>query len=340
MRGRGAALLLGCVLLALAVLASLGLGARPVPVDEVLGSYLAFDGSADQIVVRELRLPRTVVGLLVGAALGVAGVLMQGLSRNPVADPGLLGVSAGAALGVVVAITVFGASTAAAYVWIGVLGAAIASVVVFAVAGRSARSPITALVLAGAAVSATLGSLTASVLAVDQQTLDQYRFWAVGSLQGRELAVAADVAPLVVTGLVLAMLGSRGLDALALGEDVARALGRNVGLVRIGVLVAIVLLTGGAVAAAGPIAFVGLVVPHLVRPFAGPWHSWQLMLSAVYAPVLVLVADVVGRLVVRPAELPVGIVTAVVGAPFLVWVVRRERGARAVGVRDVTTVAS
>jgi iron complex transport system permease protein len=339
MHGRWTGLSIGCALLAVAVLASLGLGARPVALGDVLGSYLAFDGSADQIVVRELRLPRTIVGVLVGAALGVAGVLMQGLSRNPVADPGLLGVSAGAALGVVVAITLFGASTAAAYVWVGVLGAAIASVVVFAVAGRTARSPITALVLAGAAVSATVGSLTASILAVDRQTLDQYRFWAVGSLQGRGLAVAADIAPLVLAGLVLALLSSRGLDALALGEDVARALGRSVGLVRIGVLVAIVLLTGAAVAAAGPLAFVGLVVPHLVRPLTGPRHSWQLLLSAVYAPVLVLVADVVGRLAVRPAELPLGIVLAVVGAPFLIWVVRRERRPRTVDVQTLSAVS-
>jgi iron complex transport system permease protein len=250
-------------------------------------------------------------------------------------------VSAGAALGVVVAITFTGVSTAAAYVWFGVLGAAIASVVVFAVTSRSARSPVTALVLAGAAVSATLGSLTASVLAVDQQTLDQYRFWAVGSLQSRELSVAADIAALVVAGLVLAMLSARGLDALALGEDVARALGRNIAVVRVGVLVAIVLLTGAAVAAAGPIAFVGLVVPHLVRPLAGLRHGWQLLLATVYAPVLVLFADVVGRVVVRPAELPVGIVMAVVGAPFLVWVVRRERRTRpTISAQSMTAVAS
>ena len=338
--GRWAGLLVGAALLGAAVLVSLGLGARPVALGDVLGSYLAFDGTADQIVVRELRLPRTVVGLLVGTALGAAGVLMQGLSRNPVADPGLLGVSAGAALGVVVAIILFGARTAAGYVWVGVLGAAAASVVVFAVAARSTRSPITTLVLAGAAVSATLGSVTAGVLAVDQQTLDQYRFWAVGSLQSRELSVAADIAPLVGAGLGLAMLCSRGLDALAMGEDVARALGRNVGLLRVGVLSAIVLLTGAAVAAAGPIAFVGLVVPHLVRPFSGMRHGWQLLLATVYAPVLVLVADVVGRLVVRPAELPVGIVMAVVGAPFLIWVVRRERRPRSVGQPNVAAVAS
>lgn len=325
MRDRLTGLSAGCLLLALSLLGSLALGARPVDLADVVGALTAFDGSVEQIVVRDLRLPRTVVGLVVGAALGVAGVLMQGLSRNPVADPGLLGVSAGAALGVVAAITFAGVTTTAGYVWFGVAGAAAASVVVFAVAGRSPRSPLTALVLAGAAVSATLGSLTASVLVVDQQTLDQYRFWAVGSLQGRGLAVAAAIMPLIALGLVVAAMCARGLDALALGEDVARALGGNIGVVRLGTLLAIVLLTGAAVAAAGPIAFVGLVVPHLVRPFAGPRHGWQLMLAAAVAPTLLLTADVIGRLAVRPAELPVGIVMAVVGAPFLIWIVRRER---------------
>jgi iron complex transport system permease protein len=325
MRGRLTGLSAGCLLLALSLLGSLALGARPVDLADVVAALTAFGGSVEQIVVRDLRLPRTVVGLVVGAALGVAGVLMQGLSRNPVADPGLLGVSAGAALGVVAAITFAGATTTAGYVWFGVAGAAAASVVVFAVAGRSPRSPVTALVLAGAAVSATLGSLTASVLVVDQQTLDQYRFWAVGSLQGRGLAVATAIMPLIALGMVVAAMCARGLDALALGEDVARALGGNIGVVRLGTLLAIVLLTGAAVAAAGPIAFVGLVVPHLVRPFAGPRHGWQLVLAAVVAPTLLLTADVIGRLAVRPAELPVGIVMAVVGAPFLIWMIRRER---------------
>jgi iron complex transport system permease protein len=325
MRGRVAGLSVGCLLLALALLGSLALGARPVDLADVVGGLLAFDATPGQIVVRDLRLPRTVVGLVVGAALGVAGVLMQGLSRNPVADPGLLGVSAGAALGVVAAITFAGVTTTAGHVWFGVAGATAASVVVFAVAGRSPRSPVTALVLAGAAVTATLGSLTAGVLVVDQQTLDQYRFWAVGSLQGRGLAVAAAIVPLIALGLVVAAMCARGLDALALGEDVARALGGNIGVVRVGTLLAIVLLTGAAVAAAGPIAFVGLVVPHLVRPFAGLRHGWQLVLAAVVAPTLLLTADVLGRLVVRPAELPVGIVMAVVGAPFLIRIVRRER---------------
>jgi iron complex transport system permease protein len=322
---QGLVLAVGGAVLVAAVLASLALGARPVAVADVWGAFRDFDGSADQIAVRELRLPRTLVGLVVGVALGVAGVVMQGLTRNPVADPGLLGVSAGAALGVVSAVTLFGVATLAGYVWFALGGALLAATTVYAVGIRSRRSPVAALVLAGAAVSATLGSLTGSVLVLDQQTLDQYRFWAVGSLVGRDVTVAAQMAPLVVVGLGLAGASARALDAFALGDDVARALGRNLTLSRLLAGVAVVVLTGTAVAAAGPIAFVGLVIPHLVRPMMGSRHGWVLLASAIYAPSLVLWSDVVGRLLVRPAELPVGIVTAVVGAPFLIWVVRRER---------------
>jgi iron complex transport system permease protein len=315
----GSALLLGCVL------ASLGLGARPVPADDVVRALLAYDGSPDQIAVRELRLPRTVVALMVGVALGVAGVLMQGLTRNPVADPGLFGVSAGAALGVVAAVTLVGVASAAGYVWFALVGALVAGLAVFYVSARRRGAPVTTMVLAGAAVSATLSSVSASILAVDQQTLDQYRFWAVGSLQSGELSVAVALAPVVVSGLLLAAVAAPGLDALALGDDVARALGRKVGLTYLLAGTSVVVLTGAAVAAAGPIAFVGLVVPHLVRPLAGPRHGWLLLHAAMYAPAMVLAADVLGRLVVRPAELPVGIVLALVGAPFLVWLVRRDR---------------
>jgi len=314
----------GLLLLLAAGIASLALGARPVAVADVVGALTAFDASPDQIAVRELRIPRTVMGVLVGVALGVAGAVMQGLTRNPVADPGLLGVSAGAALGVVAAVVLAGVVSVSGYVWFAMGGALFAAVVVYAVGARNNRSPVATLVLAGAAVSATLGSLTGSILVLDQQTLDQYRFWAVGSLLSRDLSVAAQITPLVAVGVLLAVASARGLDALAMGDDVARALGRNVTTNRAVAGGAVVVLTGAAVAAAGPIAFVGLVVPHLVRPMVGQSHGRLLLASAVYAPALLLWADVVGRLVIRPAELPVGIVTAIAGAPFLIWVVRRE----------------
>jgi iron complex transport system permease protein len=326
-RQRLLALVLGALLVALALLASLALGARPVAISDVVGAFTGFDGSPDQIAVRSLRLPRTVLGLAVGVALGVAGAVMQGLTRNPVADPGLLGVSAGAALGVVGAVVLGGVATVSGYVWFAFAGALVAAVTVYAVASRSRRAPVTSLVLAGAAVTATLGSITSSVLVVDQQTLDQYRFWAVGSLLGRDLGTAMAIVPFVGAGLLAAAACARGLDALALGDEVALALGRSLGATRFVAGLAIVLLTGAAVAAAGPIAFVGLVVPHLVRPLVGSRHDWLLLASALYAPALLLWADVLGRLLIRPAELPAGVVTALLGAPFLIWLVRRDRRA-------------
>lgn len=337
---RSAGLAVGIALFVTALLASLGLGARSVGVADVVGALVDYDGSPDQIAVRELRLPRTLVGLVVGIALGFAGTLMQGLTRNPVADPGLLGVSAGAALGVVVAVVAGGVTTLTGYVWFAIVGAMIGALIVVAVpASRHSSSPA-GLVLAGAAVSATLGSLTASILALDQQTLDQYRFWSVGSLQSRDFAIALDILPFIVVGVVLAVATAPGLDALALGDDVAQGLGRNVAAVRAIAGLAIVLLTGTAVAAAGPIAFIGLITPHLVRPWSGVRHVWVLLFAAVYAPSLLLWADVVGRLLIRPAELPVGIVTAVIGAPVLIWVIRRDRAsAREATVRRTEVAA-
>jgi len=278
--------------------------------------------------VLDLRLPRTVVGLVVGAALGLAGAVMQGLTRNPLADPGLLGVNAGAATAVVLAISVLGVTSPAGYVWFALLGAAAAAVVVYGVAatGREGATPVK-LTLAGAAVGAMLLSVTTAVLVVDTSTFDQFRFWQVGSLSGRDLPVVLAVLPVLALGAVLALVLGPLLDALSLGEDVARGLGQRTGLVRLLGAVAVVLLCGGATAVAGPISFVGLAVPHLVRALTGPSHRWLLPLSALVAPVLLLLADVLGRVVARPGELQVGIVTAFLGAPVLVAVVRSRRGA-------------
>jgi iron complex transport system permease protein len=292
----------------------------------VWDALVAFDGSPDQLVVRDLRVPRTLLGVVVGAAFGLGGALAQALTRNPIADPGLLGVNAGAALGVVVAIVVAGVSTFAGWVGFALVGAGLSSLAVHVLAlrGRDGGRP-TRLVLAGAAMTALLTSLTTTVLLTDQQALDAFRFWVVGSLSGRQVGVAAEVLPFLLVGAVLALAAARGLDALALGEDTARALGRRVGAVRALAALAITLLTGAAVAAAGPIAFVGLVVPHAARAVAGHDLRRVLAVSAVLGPVLLLAADVAGRLVVRPAELQAGVMTALVGAGALVVIARRTR---------------
>jgi iron complex transport system permease protein len=314
-------------LLAVVAMASLALGAKPIPFGTVWDSLWAYDAASnDQLIIRSLRVPRTVLGIIVGASLGLAGAVMQGVARNPLADPGILGVNAGAALAVVVGIHVFGVASLLGYVWFAFAGAAVASVVVYALAsvGRDGATPVK-LALAGAAMTSLLASLTSTVLLIDVSTLDQYRFWAVGSLAGRSTDIAAQVGPFAAAGTVLALAGARSLNTLALGDDVARSLGQRVGLARTLAATAVVVLVGSATAAAGPIAFVGLAIPHVARAIVGPDYRWILPYSMVLAPVLLLGADVLGRVVARPGELQVGIVTALAGAPVFILLVRRRR---------------
>ena len=260
-----------------------------------------------------------IVGLLVGAALGAAGTVMQGLTRNPLADPGILGVNAGAALFVVIGIYSFGLTSLYAYVWFAFAGAAVASVVVYSLGslGREGATPVK-LALAGAALTALLGSITTAILLVDVDTLDQFRFWIVGSLAGRTATIAVSVAPFIVAGLLLALAcGPIAQHARPRRRRRPRARpARRPGRERSGA-VAIVLLCGAAIAAAGPIVFVGLAVPHIARAITGPDYRWIMPYSIILAPVLLLGADVIGRVVARPGELQVGIVTAVLGAPDL-----------------------
>ncbi|WLS45109.1 iron ABC transporter permease [Micromonospora profundi] len=325
--GRRVAVTAGAALvLLLAVLASFALGSRQLGVDQVWHALVAPDSGDATVIVRELRMPRTALGLAVGLALAMAGVLFQALTRNPLAEPRILGISAGASFGVVLAISVFGVGTLAGYVWFGIAGALLAGVLVFAIAARAREgaSPVT-LALVGAALDASLASGVYALLSIDARTFEEYRFWVVGGLAGRDLTVTAQLLPFVVVGLVLAAVVARGLDALALGDDVARGLGHRIGLVRLGGGLAAVLLTGAAVAAAGPIAFVGLAVPHLARALVGADHRWTLAVSALLGPALLLSADVVGRLVAPSGEIPAGIVTALIGAPLLAFLVRRAR---------------
>jgi iron complex transport system permease protein len=314
------AALLGCVL------ASLAIGSLTIPVGEVIAALTAFDNSDAHVIVTELRVPRTEIGLLVGAALGAAGALMQGVTRNPLADPGILGINAGAAFAVVLAIYVLGVSTTATYAAFALLGAGMSAVALYALgaSGRDGATPIK-VALAGAVLTALLVSLTSAVLIFDTRTLDEFRFWIVGSIAGRDSAVVLSVAPFIVAGLLVALLAGRWLNALALGDDVARSLGQRVGRVRAASALGFVLLSGGAVAAAGPIAFVGLTVPHVARTLVGADYRWIVPYSIVLGAILLLASDVLGRVVARPGELEVGIVTAVLGAPFFIWLVRRRR---------------
>jgi len=272
------------------------------------------------------RLARTALGLAVGGALGLAGACMQGLTRNPIADPGILGINAGASFAMVIAISAFGVSDLSAYLWFAFAGAGLAMVVVHAIAalGRDGATPVK-LAIAGAAITAALMSWTTGVLLIDRATMESFRFWQVGTIGGRGFDVLLTGLPFLVLGAALALASARLLNALALGDDLARGLGRRVARDRLLLGVACVLLAGGATALAGPIAFVGLIVPHAVRAVVGPDYTKVLPFSLGYGAVLVVLADTVGRVVLPPTEVQVGIMTAVVGVPVFLWFIRRGR---------------
>jgi iron complex transport system permease protein len=323
-RALGLTLLL--VALALVALASIAVGARDVPLTRVWDLVWHPDGSDEAIIVHDLRIPRTILGLLVGSAIGVAGALMQGLTRNPLADPGLLGVNAGAAAAVVTATVALGTTDPLSYVWFAFLGAAGASVLVYGIgsAGRSGATPVR-LVLAGTAVTFALLAYVQAMVLLDPEALDRFRFWQVGALSGHPASLNAQIAPFVGAGLVLAFALGRPLNALGLGEDHGRALGAHPGRTRVLGALAITLLCGAGTAAAGPIIFLGLAVPHIARAITGPDQRWVLPYSALLAPTLLLAADVLGRVVARPGELQVSIVCAVLGGPVFIAIVRRRR---------------
>lgn len=325
---RSAWLLVAVVVLAAVAAASLAIGARGVPLStvwEALANFNAADGNHAVVIA---RIPRTVLGLLAGAALGLAGAAMQGVARNPLADPGILGLNAGAALAVVIGIYVFGIGSLTGYIWFAFIGAAVAAVVVYAIAsrGRDGATPVK-LALAGAALSAGLFSLLNVILVSSQDTFDRFRFWQVGSIGGRDWSVLLPALPFLATGAVIILAGGRVLNSLALGDDIARGLGQNVGLSRGITGLGIVLLCGSATALAGPIGFLGLVIPHAVRFLTGPDYRWILPFSMVSAPILLISADIIGRVILLPGEVPAGIMTALVGAPVFIWLIRRGKGA-------------
>nr|WP_245599343.1 iron ABC transporter permease [Embleya scabrispora] len=313
------------VLLLGALFASLAIGTRNVAPGEVF-AMLGGERAGDAGLIRDLRVPRTLLGLLVGVALGMAGAVAQDVTRNPLADPGLIGVSAGAAFAVAASVGLLGLTGSHGYLWFAFLGAAVAGAIAYLVGGAGVGGATPAkLALAGAAVSALLEAGTGALVLTDPDSLGRYRSWAVGSLAGRDSETTLFLLPFVVVGGCLALALTGRLNALALGDELATTLGTRAGTTRaLGALV-VVLLTGTAVAAAGPIVFVGLVVPHVLRAFTGPDARWLVPCSGLAGAVLLLLADVIGRVIARPTEVEVGVVTAFLGAPFLIYLVRRGR---------------
>lgn len=319
-------LLVALAVLALVLIASIAVGSRDIPVTTVLDALFAYDDSDDHAIIQALRVPRTVLGLLVGMSLGMSGALIQALTRNPLADPGILGVNAGAAFFVVLAVGLFGLTSISSYIWFAFLGAVVTTVLVYMIgsAGRAGATPVR-LTLAGVAIGAVLGGISSGISLLNPDIFDRMRNWAAGSLVSPGYEAAVTIAPFVIVGLVLALIMARPLNAIALGDDLAPALGANIIRTRIGTVISATLLAGSATAAAGPIGFVGLMVPHAARWIVGPDQRWILAYTIVLAPILLLSADIVGRVVLRPSELQVGIVTAFIGAPVLIVLARRRR---------------
>jgi len=318
--GVSTAALLAVVVLAVCVVLSVLVGSTSVSWTALL------DAEDPGHAVAGARLARTCVALAVGAALGVGGACLQGLTRNPLADPGIIGINAGASFAMIVAITYLGISDLSAYLWFAFVGAAVTLVLVQGIAslGRDGATPVK-LVITGAAVTAALTSWISGVLLTNRDTMETFRFWQVGTVGGRGYDVLLPVLPVLVVGVLVAVVAVRALDSLALGDDLASGLGRHPARDRLLVGAAVVLLCGGATALAGPMVFVGLVVPHVARTLVGPAHARLLPLSAAYGAALVVLADTVGRVVLPPTEVQVGIMSAVVGVPVFVALVRRSR---------------
>ena len=318
-------LMVGLAIGLVCFLYSISLGAAEIPLAQILTSFTAFDGSYNHLIVQTVRLPRSLMALLVGSSLAVAGALMQGLTRNPLADPGTLGIESGAALAVVATIFLFGSSSLSVLTVASMLGAAATAILVYLLGslGRGGATPLN-LTVAGAALTALISSLTTVILIVSQQTLEEIRFWLAGSLAGRDTDILLQVLPFAGIGLIAAFGLGRQITTMSLGEDVAKGLGQQTAWVKIITAIAVVLLAGSSVSLAGPIGFIGLVVPHIVRFYIPTDYRWILPYCAVVGATLLLIADLAARVLLKPQELPVGVMTAIVGAPFFVYLAKSK----------------
>lgn len=323
------ALLLSASALTLAATAivGIGLGSNSIAPRTVVEALVAYDpANNDHLVIVLSRLPRVALGVVVGAALGLAGALMQSVTRNPLADPGILGVNAGAAFAVVIAIGAFGITDVRGYLWWAFIGAAAAATLVYMLgsARGNAATPVR-IALAGTAVSIVIGALTQIALVSNETAFNSFRFWAIGSLQGRDFTVIFAVLPFIAAGTVCALLLAAPLNAITLGDDVATALGTNTLVARIGAAIAVVLLAGSATAAAGPIAFIGLGAAHICRFFTGNEHRRLLPAAMLLGATLLVVADTIGRIIVAPSELQTGVAAALFGGPLFIALVRSRK---------------
>lgn len=319
-----AGLLIGAVILVLAVYASIIFGVIDTSWQTLIEAYTNFSGTNEHIVIREVRIPRALIAVAVGMCLGISGVLIQALTRNPMADVGILGINSGASLLIVIAVAFFSVSTLTALTWIGFLGAAISGIAVYALGslGRGGATPLK-LTLAGAAMFALASSLTQGILIFNESAMEEVLFWISGSVAGRKLDILISVLPYMVVAIVASFIIAGPMNTLKLGDDVAKGVGQRTAFVKVGAGILIVVLAGSSIAVAGPISFVGLIIPHIVRPIVGIDTRWMVAYSSLFGAILLLIADILARFVAMPKELPIGVMTALIGAPFFIYAARK-----------------
>ncbi|WP_096190181.1 FecCD family ABC transporter permease [Evansella halocellulosilytica] len=318
-------LILMFILYLLSFAASIILGYTPVTVDQAISSFLSYDEeSIEHIVVLSDRLPRAIIGSVVGASLAIAGTLMQALTRNPLASPSIFGINQGAIFFIVIGIVFFSVSSLLSLMSLAFLGAAVAAIVVYFLGslGRDGLTPIK-IVLAGAAMSALLQSYTQGILVFDEAGLQDVLFWLAGSVSGRSLDMLFPILPLIGTAMIITLFMGKAINLLVTGDDIAKGMGQNVALLKAMMGIIIVLLAGSSVAVVGAVGFIGLVIPHIARFFAGNDYRWVIPFSAILGAILLVGADVMARLVIMPQEVPIGVMTAIVGGPFFVYIARR-----------------
>ncbi|WP_152446373.1 iron ABC transporter permease [Bacillus sp. THAF10] len=303
---------------------SIVLGYTDTTVKLAYEAFTSFNGSNEHIIIESVRLPRALIAACVGASLAMAGVFMQTLTKNPLASPGILGINAGASFAVVFVISFFKVANLSIFTWVSFLGAAVAALAVYFIGGigKHELTPMK-ITLAGAAITALFSSFTQGILVTNEAALDEVLFWLSGSIQGRKLEVLASVFPYLLGGWVLALLLTPVMNVLAMGDDVAKGLGVKVGLLKLMVGVLVILLAGGSVAVAGPIGFIGIVIPHIARRIIGTDHRWLVPFAGLLGGVLLLAADIGARYIVMPQEVPVGVMTALIGTPYFIYIARK-----------------
>ncbi|WP_047983416.1 FecCD family ABC transporter permease [Ornithinibacillus californiensis] len=317
-------LVIGLFIVISLVWASIILGLTKITPQMVIDSFYHFDGSKEHIIIQDTRLPRALIAATVGACLAIAGTIMQGLTNNPLASPSLFGVNAGASFFVVLGISFLGVTSLTSFTWLAFTGAALSTVIVYVLGsmGRDGLTPIK-ITLAGAAIAALFSSLTQGMLTLNERALDQVLFWLAGSVQGRELEILIAVLPYILIGWVAALTIGGQINVLSMGEDMAKGLGQKTILVKIFGGLIVVLLAGGAVAVAGPIGFLGIIIPHVARWLVGIDYRWVIPYSGILGAILLLLADIGARYIIMPMEVPVGVMTALIGVPFFIYIARR-----------------